>query len=87
MGAHSKPLVGVHEKWRLSLNEACALCGIGETFLRQLLARGDFPPRVREGEASGGKEQFIAREVRAWADGEDWRALVKRRQEGVANAS
>lgn len=87
MGSHSKPMVAVSEKWRLSLSEACALCGIGETFLRQLLARGDFPPRVREGEATGGKEQFIAREVRAWAEKEDWQALVKRRLEGVAHAS
>lgn len=83
----TKALVGAHEKWRLTLMEAAALCGIGRTVLHELLRKGEFPPRVHTGSELAGKEQFIAREVRAWAEGGDWRAMVAERVQGVANAS
>lgn len=81
-----KVLVSVAEKWRLTLDEAAALCGISDSYLRTLLAKGEFPSRVHVGREEGGKNQFIASEVRAWAEGRDWRAMVTARL-GVANAS
>lgn len=86
-------LVSVAEKWRLTLEEAAQLCGLSANSVRDLEARREFPPRTRvklhgPGEESG-KLQFVAAEVRAWANGEDWRALVEKRQarEDVAHAS
>lgn len=82
-------VVSVAEKLRLSLAEACALCGLSPNYLRELERRDQFPPRVvvrSHGDDDGGKTQFVASEVRAWADGRDWRALVAARSQ-VADAS
>lgn len=79
--------VTIAEKWRLTLTEAAALCGIGRLMLYDLLRKGEFPPRVHAGDDISGKDQFIASEVRAWADGRDWRAMVAARTKGVADAS
>lgn len=69
-------------KWRLSLAEACALCDLSPNYVRGLIAINEFPPRV----IAGNKPQFIATEVRAWAEGRDWRAIVAERAGEVANA-
>lgn len=58
------------------------MCGLSRNYLLELSQKGQFPPRVRvrtSDEDQGGRWQFIAFEVRAWADGEDWRAIVSRR--------
>lgn len=83
----TKSIVPVSEKWRLTLSEAAALCGIGREMLYVLLRKGEFPPRVRAGDDNGGKDQFVAAEVRAWADGRDWRAMVAARTGVVSDAS
>jgi len=83
------PMVAVVDKLRWSATEAAAMCGISRDFLYELLKADEFPPRAhahRGEDDAGGKLQFIASEVRAWADGRDWRALVAARQE-VACAS
>lgn len=80
--------ITVADKLRWSVTEAAAMCSISRDFLYELLAAGEFPPRAhahRGEHDAGGKQQFIASEVRAWADGRDWRALVAARQ-GVASA-
>lgn len=82
-------IVPVADKLRWTVAEASAICGIGRSYLYELLKVDGFPPRahVNKGEDDeGGKLQFIASEVRAWADGRDWRALVALRHE-VAHAS
>lgn len=82
--------VPVAEKWRLSLQEAAALCGVSENYVRDEEQLGRFPPRVpaRDGGAADGtcKLLYVAREVKAFADGLNWRALVAERT-GVAHAS
>ncbi len=94
MKARSAKVVRVSaaEKWRLTVEEAADLCGLSENSVRDLESRGEFPPRTcvkLSGSGDGGKRQFIAAEVRAWANGEDWRAMVARRlsREDVAHAS
>jgi len=86
MVARPKVLVSVAEKWRLTLDEAAALVGVSDSYLRELVRKGEFPPRVHVGSEHEGKNQFIAAEVRAWAEGRNWRAMVMARKE-VADAS
>lgn len=70
-------------KLRLSLAEAAHVLGLSSNTITALEARGDFPRRVRVPAVAGGegrKLQFIAREVEAFANGLDWRAMVAERQ-------
>lgn len=85
--AAAAPTVPVADKLRWSLSEAAAMSSICPNTLRALLGRGEYPPRVRiaTGDEDDGKLQFVASEVRAWADGRDWRAMVAARL-GVSDA-
>lgn len=79
-------VVPVADKLRWSLSEAAALCGLSENYVRELIGKGEFPPRVHvraSDDDDGGKLQFCASEVRAWADGRDWRSMVAARQGGA----
>lgn len=87
MTADFRKAVSVSEKWRLSLDEAAALCGLGRNYVRELERKREFPPRVHVGSPDEGKNQFIAAEVRAWAEQRDWQSMVAARLQGVANAS
>lgn len=86
MAKRSKIVVSVAEKLRLTLQECSALVNLSDTYLRAMERRGDFPPRLHVGTELGGKWQFVAAEVRAWAEGRDWRAMVAARTE-VSHAS
>jgi predicted DNA-binding transcriptional regulator AlpA len=81
-----KVMVSVVEKWLLTLDEAAAVCNLSDTYVRDLLRKGEFPKRRHVGDADGGKNLFVAAEVRAFAEGRDWRAMVAAR-EAVAHAS
>jgi hypothetical protein len=81
-----KVTVSVVEKWLLTLDEAAAVCNMSDTFVRDLLRKGEFPTRRHIDAGAGGKHLFVAAEVRAFAEGRDWRAMVAAR-EGVAHAS
>jgi len=69
------PVVPVVDRLRWSLAHVAELVDLSENKIRELERRGEFPPRV----AVDGKDQFIPGEVRAWAEGRDWRALVAER--------
>lgn len=86
MAKRAKIVVSVAEKLRLTLDETAALVGLSDTYLRAMERKGDFPPRVHVGDELGGKNQFVGAEVRAWAEGRDWRCMVAART-GVAHAS
>jgi hypothetical protein len=80
---HSEPerevtvaAVSVAERLRWTLTIVAAMVDLCPNKVRALERRGEFPPRV----AVDGKEQFIPDEVRAWAAGRDWRALVAERR-------
>lgn len=68
--------VPVHDRLRWSLAIAAAVVDLCPNTVRDLIRRGEFPPRI----AVEGKKQFVPAEVRAWADGKDWRGLVAARQ-------
>jgi hypothetical protein len=63
------------ERLRWSLTLTAELVDLSPNKVRELIRKGEFPPRV----AVDGKEQFVPDEVRAWAAGRDWRALVAAR--------
>ena len=80
--------VPIPDRLRWCLADVCDLVSMTENYVRELERKGEFPPRVavRSGpEDDGGKDQFVAAEVRAWADCQDWRGMVAARQ--VADAS
>lgn len=82
-------VVSVPEKLRWSIGEAAALCDLSTNYVRELEAKDEFPPRVRVSASAdeGGKLQFIAAEVRAWAEGRDWRSMVAARLQAAGHAS
>ena len=74
------PHVALSDKLRWSMLEAAAMVSKSDTYVRELERRGQFPPRVTvpamRGSGPGTESEFIAAEVRAWADGRDWEAMV-----------
>ena len=70
-------------KFRFSLAEAAHVTGLSPNTVREFEARGDFPPRITvpstRGDGEGRKTQFIAREVEAYANCQDWAAIVAER--------
>jgi len=80
-----KPDVPIEKRLCWTIAETCAVIGGGtsENYVAALEARQEFPPRYRlpsmkPGDA-GRKCVFVAREVRAWIEGRDWRAMVDER--------
>jgi hypothetical protein len=71
-GAQSIPAV---DRLRWSLALVADLVDLSANKIRELIRKDEFPPRV----AVHGKEQFVPDEVRAWAAGRDWRAIVAER--------
>ncbi len=63
------------ERLRWSLTLTAELVDLSPNKVRELIRKGEFPPRV----AVDGKEQFVPEEVRAWAAARDWRGLVAER--------
>lgn len=72
-----KPPLAPSDLLRWSLCLTAELVDLSPNKVRELIVRGEFPPRV----AVDGKEQFVPAEVRAWAAGDDWRALVACRRQ------
>ncbi len=86
--AAGAPIVPVTDKGRWTLTEAAAYCNVSPNCASDMEKRGEFPPRVAVPYGKGSKGLFVAREVRAWADGLDWRSLVNERlRPEVAHAS
>ena len=69
------PPITASERLRWSLTIVSELVDLSPNKIRELERKNQFPPRV----AVDGKEQFVPDEVRAWAAGRDWRALVAER--------
>jgi hypothetical protein len=75
------PPISAGELLRWSLTLTAQLVDVSPNTIRDLIRKDEFPPRVHVPGKDGrnGKEQFVPDEVRAWAAGRDWRALVAER--------
>lgn len=76
--------VPVADRLLWNMSEASDIAGgFATNYISALEAKGEFPPRVRlpamRNEGEGRKRMFVAAEVRAWANGEDWKAMVTAR--------
>lgn len=82
------PEVPIQDRLRWSIGEAAAMVSRAESVIRDLERKGLFPPRVRVvlGTDVRDQPQFIAAEVRAWAEGRDWRSMVSARSPEAASA-
>ena len=61
---------------RVSLKDAALIVGNAPNTVTKLEADGNFPPRVK---VTDRKSEFIRKEVVAWGEGLDWKAMVVKR--------
>lgn len=68
-------------KLRMTQTEAAQLLGVSRNHVTKMERLGEFPPRVLLPGCSESKpkRQFIAAEVIAFGNGDDWQAMVAKR--------